>query len=331
LNYRSVADLNRCIVAQQHRLPRDIDLVVGIPRNGLLAANLIALHLNLPMADLDGYLAGRLVGGGVRLQTNDIPQDIGSLKALVVDDSIHSGQALNEAKERINAAGLEENVVYACVFADPNATDKVDFYFDTCPMPRVFEWNIMHQIHLERSCVDIDGVLCRDPREEENDDGQRYEQFVATVESLVVPSVPVGWLVTCRLEKYRKSTVEWLARQGIRYRHLVMMNHPDKASRVASGGHASFKASVYRRVDAVLFIESSMKQAADIAQLTGRDVFCMETREMINPSFLARSRRLVREPSAWPKPDLGRLVSRVRYLLKVRTRLRKGIARITGK
>ena len=58
MNYRSVNDLNHCIVANLHRLPRDIDLVVGIPRSGVLAASLIALHLNLPLVDLDGFIEG---------------------------------------------------------------------------------------------------------------------------------------------------------------------------------------------------------------------------------------------------------------------------------
>lgn len=44
--------MNDTIVRNLHRLPRDIDLVVGIPRSGLLAANLLSLAANIPMADL---------------------------------------------------------------------------------------------------------------------------------------------------------------------------------------------------------------------------------------------------------------------------------------
>ncbi len=317
MNYRSVSDLNSCIVAQQHRLPRDIDLVVGIPRSGLLAANLIALHLNLPMTDLDGFLAGRLIESGLRLERKECRKDIRSLKALVVDDSIHSGRALSETKERVRSAGLDQNVIYACVFADPNSTGKTDFYFDTCPMPRIFEWNIMHHAHLEHTCVDIDGVLCRDPSEDENDDCSRYASFLGSVELLMRPSVEIGWLVTCRLEKYRAATIAWLDRHGIRYRELIMMDYANKAARVAAGSHSAFKAEVYRKTNAVLFIESSPEQALKIAQITGRDVFCMETREMINPTLSAKLLRMRREPSKIRGPNLRNLAYRLRKWLRL--------------
>jgi len=42
----------------------------------------------------------------------------------------------------------------------------------------VFEWNALHHSNPERFCVDIDGVLCRDPTEAENDDGESYLEFL---------------------------------------------------------------------------------------------------------------------------------------------------------
>jgi orotate phosphoribosyltransferase len=103
-------------------------------------------------------------------------------KALVVDDTVHRGNEIRKVKERINAAGLGQRVVYACVYVAPQSQDKVDYWFELVPPPRVFEWNLMHHSFLEDSCMDIDGVLCRDPSPEENDDGPRYREFVANVE-----------------------------------------------------------------------------------------------------------------------------------------------------
>ncbi|RUU06821.1 phosphoribosyltransferase, partial [Mesorhizobium sp. M7A.T.Ca.TU.009.01.3.2] len=37
MHYRSISDMNDAIVRGLHRLPRDIDLVVGVPRSGVLA------------------------------------------------------------------------------------------------------------------------------------------------------------------------------------------------------------------------------------------------------------------------------------------------------
>ena len=49
--YRSMNDLNQAIVAWTRTLPRSPDLIVGIPRSGLLVANMIALYMNRAMTD----------------------------------------------------------------------------------------------------------------------------------------------------------------------------------------------------------------------------------------------------------------------------------------
>ncbi len=295
VNYRSINDLNAGIVANLHRLPRDLDLIVGIPRSGLLAANLIALHLNLPLADLDGFIAGRILGGGQRLKTKQkSDRPFASLKALVVDDSITSGNALDQCRERLRAAGLDHNVLYLCAFVDAWAVSKVDIFLEVCPMPRVFEWNLFHHPMLENCCVDIDGVLCRDPIEAENDDGIAYEKFLTNVSPLIVPSVMIGALVTSRLEKYRALTEAWLANAGIKHQRLLMMQYPNQAARMRANRYAEYKAEAYVKLNAPLFIESSLRQAEGIVRLTGRPVFCTENRNLLTPATVTPIRQQAR-------------------------------------
>jgi len=287
MNYRSIADLNKAIKSWISELPGDLDLVVGIPRSGLLAAALLSLYLDLPLTDVDGLCEGRILATGRRFGRERISglwQR--KLKVLVVDDSINSGTQMREVKARIETAGLSHEIYYAAVYASPKGHRYVDYWYEIVDTPRVFEWNIMHHHILINCCVDIDGVLCRDPMPEENDDGERYLKFLTSVKPLVVPTKPIGWLVTCRLEKYRKITEEWLQRHGIQYNELVMMDLPDKATRVALGAHAKFKAQVYKSVNAALFIESSYSQAQVIARLAGKPVLCIETGQMINPNFV---------------------------------------------
>ena len=64
MNYRSLADINAAIINGMTRMPQPIDVVVGIPRSGLLPANLLCLALNIPLADLDGFCAGRVLSMG---------------------------------------------------------------------------------------------------------------------------------------------------------------------------------------------------------------------------------------------------------------------------
>ena len=295
MNYRSVADLNADARRLAHRLPKNYDLVVGIPRSGLLAANLLCLHLDRPMTDVDGLCAGRILQAGHRF---DAGTDFANVeRILVVDDSVASGRQMRETKERLEREGLsdEYDIDYAAIYISTDGYSYVDHWSSVVERYRVFEWNLMHHPLLERFCVDIDGVLCRDPTDEENDDGERYREFVESVSPRVIPSERIGWLVTSRLERYREGTERWLAEHGIEYDELVMMDHPNAAARREAGDHGQFKAEVYRSTGAELFIESSHWQAVEIAQATGKPVYCYETNELITPDALRQAEQKGRQ------------------------------------
>jgi len=318
MNYRSVADLNRDIIAWAKLLPRDLELIVGIPRSGLLAANLLALHLNLPMTDVEGLVCGRVFACGQRTSGRiDGPTFLSvPRKVLIVDDTVSAGQQKQLVRQLITSASLPHVILYGAVYAASRDADQlVDSYYTIVPTPRYFEWNILHHGVLAMSCVDIDGVLCRDPTPEENDDGPQYLQFIREVRPTFVPTVPVGWLVTSRLEKYRRDTEEWLVRNGIQFRTLLMMDLPDKQARLASGSHASFKARHYRDTQTCLFIESSPQQAMEIAHLSGKYVFCTDTMQMIPPTLPAQGYRNARR---WARRLRRRCSTRLRELWGLR-------------
>jgi orotate phosphoribosyltransferase len=279
VNYRSINDLNEDVKAFVHKLPRDLDLIVGIPRSGLLVANLIALYLNLPFTDVDGLRERRIFQSGLRLG-----KKFGfdkCKKVLVVDDSVFAGKSMKAVKSIIDSANLPYQIYYAAVYATSRYHGEIDLWHELVEPPRFFEWNTSTHDVLTQSCVDLDGVFCRDPTKEENDDGDKYRYFIANVEPIFIPSVEIGWIVTSRLEKYRDLTEEWLKRHGIRYRNLVMMNFPDKEARIASQSYSTFKAEAYKSTGAILFIESSLKQAQEIAKLTGKEVLCVESNRLI--------------------------------------------------
>ena len=283
MNYRSIKTLNRQLVGWLSELPRDIDLIVGVPRSGLLAASILALHLNRQLTDVDGLLEGRLTSCGRSHKPLSLlkPRNV-----LIVDDSVNEGGQLLAVRQQLAAAQLPHRLQYAAVYVKPGSEHLVDFFCERLKTPRLFEWNLVCHPILLTSCLDIDGVLCEDPRPEDNDDGERYEEFLRTTKPLMIPTVPVGWLVTNRLEKYRGLTEAWLAKHGVRYiAGLVMMDLPNKATRIALQAHSSYKAAVYKAMGANLFIESSASQAEEIATLAGKHVLCMETREMVEPKI----------------------------------------------
>jgi uncharacterized HAD superfamily protein/hypoxanthine phosphoribosyltransferase len=275
LTVRSVTDLTQAIAANLHRIDRSsFDVVVGIPRSGMIPAAIIATHLQMPLADVGGYAKGIVNGrGGKGIATAE--------RVLLVDDSVNQGRAMATAAAIVKQRA--RSVTRLAIFGPykPEAAHAVDVAFADCPGPRVFAWNMAKHKRLGRWGMDFDGVLCRDNTNAENDDGPRYEAFVAGAEPLFLPRRPVGHIVTCRLEKYRAATEAWLQRHGVEFGQLHMMPFETKAERMAAGNRGGWKAGIVREIGVEMFIESCPKQAGIIARKAGVPVWCARTQEVI--------------------------------------------------
>lgn len=171
-------------------------------------------------------------------------------------------------------------------FVQNDSRALVDLHLEVAPQPRVFEWNIMHNPCLANACFDIDGVLCVDPTSHENDDGPRYIEFLERTLPMVIPSVKVKHVVTSRLEKYRPQTEAWLARHGVQYEQLHMIDLPTAAERRRLNMHHKHKAKVYRSdPQATLFVESEPRQALEIMRASHKPVYCTEDNVMYMPGM----------------------------------------------
>ena len=276
--YRNISDLNNIILKRLSILPRDFDLIVGIPRSGMLPANLLALYLNKPYTDLNSFVNGHIYKSGARGQFFDIKS---FQKILVVDDSIASGSAIQKCKDSLHEISADFSLSFCAIYIVPGKEKLVDYYFETIPQPRYFQWNILNHTALEKSCFDIDGVLCADPTEDQNDDGPKYIDFILNAPPLFVPGVKIGTIVTSRLEKYRTETETWLIKNNVKYNDLVMLDLPNKEARQRANSHAEHKANTYKLGNYVLFVESSLNQALEINRITKKPVVCTENFEMI--------------------------------------------------
>lgn len=278
MNFRTIADLNRIIINNIYKISKDVDLIVGIPRSGMLPALLISLYLNLPLTDFDSLLQERIYKNGSTKIKKDWINDISEArKILIVEDSSNSGRSLKEVREQLLNFKYNNKIEILTIFVTSETKKMTDLYFDICPNPRVFEWNLMHNNILKDCCVDIDGVLCEDPTEEQNDDGERYIDFIRNSPVKNRPSKKIGYLVTSRLEKYREETIKWLEKNDIEYDNLIMLNVNTKEERQKLNCHAIFKADVYKKLkDTCIFIESNKEQAQKINELTKKPVFCYE-------------------------------------------------------
>jgi uncharacterized HAD superfamily protein len=243
---------------------------------------MLALQLNLRLTDVEGLIAGRTLAKGTRPTRADAAP--ARRRVVVVDDSAHTGREMRRVRGQIEAAGLDAEITYAVAFASRRAHAEVDLAAEIVEPPRIFSWNIMHVPEiLARTCMDIDGVLCADPAADQNDDGPEYARFISDTPALFLPSAPVKYVVTARLEKYRAATERWLAENRVEYEQLVMMDLEDAEERRRAGSHARHKAEFYAGSDSDLFVESDHRQATEIADRSGRQVFAVDRKEMVYP------------------------------------------------
>src|SRR5687768_3323437 len=103
MNYRSFSDLRHLIVKSIPKLQfQNFDLIVGIPRSGMVPAYIIALYLNKKCCDIDSLINNAtLRTGSTRRAKNLIMNSHEAKKILLVDDSIDSGVSLTNELQKL--------------------------------------------------------------------------------------------------------------------------------------------------------------------------------------------------------------------------------------
>lgn len=265
MNFITYADLAQIVSNNLYKIPKDVDLIVGVPKSGMLVASMIALHLNLPLTDVDSLLEDKIFQSGYTKRKNNwITHPKEAKKILIVEDSSISGKSFNELKEKMEQYKYKNKLVYLIALVTEERKNLADIYLKICNAPRMFEWNYMHHAFLEKACVEIDGVLCQNPNEEEISNEENYIKFINNVKPRVIPTRKIGYLTTNRPEKYRKQTEKWLKKNNIQYDNLIMLD-------------SKLKGQQYKQLeDTILFIESNPKVASKIATISNKPVFCVQ-------------------------------------------------------
>lgn len=288
MHFRSLTDLADIVRSNLHRLPGDIELVVGVPRSGMVPAGMIALLIDRHLLDLESFLKGEIPGKGTTRGIPDAPAPDDLRRVLIVEDSISSGRSIEAVRKRIAETYPHLTPIYLAVIAAPHSSHMVDMFFDTCPHPRAFEWNLLNSWVCEEGGFDLDGVFCVDPNETENDDGAHYLKFLQEAQILRRPGKRLRRIITSRLEKYRPETEDWLSRAGIEFDRLDMLSGVDATERREKRLHAPFKAKLYAADPKMkVFIESDPAQAQEIARLSGKPVLDFTNMMIASPETLS--------------------------------------------
>ncbi|MBA7492406.1 hypothetical protein ES702_02956 [subsurface metagenome] len=249
------------------------DIIAGVPRSGMIAAGILSSHLNLSLASVDRANGLIILQGGVR----DSPTP--GKKILVLDDSAHSAFFTTWIHGFLSGYDVKT----AAIYVEEEVKGRLDYWSKICPQPRLFSWGFMNCDLLKIACIDMDGVLCVNPTNNQNDDGPRYKDFLINTTQIYRPlRRPIHSIVSSRMEKHRSLTEAWLKKHNIAYTHLILTNYMSASDRQKDNRYAELKAEYYKSVNCGWFVESDPLQAKRIGELTGKPVICSETLESFN-------------------------------------------------
>lgn len=278
-NYHDYNYINALLFNNLHRIPNDIDAIVGIPRSGMITAVILAEFKSLPVTDIFSFVQGidavNLNSNGSRTKQF---KNSGINHILLVDDTAGTGNTMRNSVNFIRDKYKDLKITTFSTFVESFSTNAVDIYCE------VMRYQFMPYSILKRgmplACIDMDGIFTEDVPPMYDTDDENYVNFLMNQRQMYVPDSNVGVIVTGRLEKYRDVTEAWLKKHNIRYSHLVMLNLESKLqrNRINVG---EYKANVYLKSGRDLFIESNYNEAITIKKISNKAVYCTQICNMV--------------------------------------------------
>jgi orotate phosphoribosyltransferase len=180
-----------------------------------------------------------------------------------------------------------KDILFASVYCNPNAVVKPDFWIEDLEHPCFLEWNFFNSMFTKNIATDFDGVLCHDCSIEQDDDGEKYIDFIKNAKpKYLMRKDEIPLIITARLEKYREETEKWLHRYKIRFKKLIM--HPaltleernkDNIVKYKSKYISEWEKTVINRNMWIfpIFIESNDFLARKIAEETNIIIVCTDS------------------------------------------------------
>ena len=296
INYISYNQMFDDIRNNLGRLPR-ADLVLSIPRSGLVPAAVITKFLNVNTMtinkfcdivenseDIQEALHKELVKSdfSVVFQAKEIKN------ILVVDDTVYSGRQIEKWSERVHGDCFKEfDIIFLTIYKEWNVSGDI-FLVDLFPVTKdsiikssLYEWTIWNRRDLmPYIAFDLDGVFCVDPPDDH--DTEAYENYLQHPIPLYTPVLNKGYstnVITYRIEKYRDVTSKFLANRGIECT-LYMVGCDTREERNSTCNPAVYKTAVLKTLNVVLYVESNDWEAQAIHQLWGKPVLCIQTNKI---------------------------------------------------
>lgn len=310
--YKSYSDLINDIKAGFSLLySHHFDLVVGIPRSGMIPAYMISLGLNVNCTTVQAFIKNEeLSHGSTRKAANKIrfPQE--ASRVLLVDDSIQSGSSLKGILNEIPPE-LKTKITSLVVYGVESVRTDVDIILKRVPLPRMFEWNIFHHSKFSEFCIDMDILVSLNP-EYKYGPNDRFK----LEKTFILPNNNFHSLVTGIPEEYRKKTEQWLMSQNIKFDNLIMYKANNAEGEIGTNNHKNsyyHKAVYYKQSNLLLYITNDPLLAKAICEIATKPVFCAKNNTMYNPG---KVKLLIKDPLYIPR-ESEKFYHRTKKILKL--------------
>jgi orotate phosphoribosyltransferase len=253
----------------------DCKYILGVARSGLLPATIISAAIHKPVYSINQKtLEITNLGGGSRfddLKTGSI--------VYLIDDSSWTGNSTCELKNLISEK-IKDKIKTVSIYTSHLAYKKVDIYSRLIHPWHLFEWNLYNTAY--NNAYDIDGLICRDFKPEEDDDGEIYKKVMKNMKlTKIQPRKKPVVFITARLEKYREETEKWLLDNEFKIKELIMGPWQTKQERELIN-MGEWKAAQFNKCDADIYVESSDYLAKEISKHTHKLVICPESKSVYN-------------------------------------------------
>jgi orotate phosphoribosyltransferase len=215
--------------------PEHYDIIIAIPRSGLIFGGIVANKLGIPLTTPDMFLKNEY------WSSKQWDNNYTFKKALVFDDSITRVSGTMHG-EMIKLKGGRSDVQYvrAAMFVTEETKGYPELYCKVLPFcPHFFEWNLLHLKMGKRQYppIDMDGVLCEECPAGVDADETKYIEWVQNAKPYLIPKWTIPYIISGRLEKYRPQTEKWLKDHNVKYDKLILWNLSDKSQRTHHGVH----------------------------------------------------------------------------------------------
>lgn len=262
-NYSKMNTVTDDVVEWCKSISSDFDVVVAIPRSGLIAGSIISTYFGKPLSTPEMIIENK------KWMSKKADNSNFYNRILLVDDLLWTGKQMNEVREQLRTKLPTINIRCAALYINESLTNEVNLFYKTVPDNSLChcDYNLMHA-RPGKIAYDLDGVLCFDW-----DNISNYENHLCTVKPYRIPVYEIDCILTARLEIYRPVTEQWLKDHDVKWKKLYMRNTENQDV-------VQFKSEILLKENPEIYVESHPFYADLIHKETGLTVVCTDNNTM---------------------------------------------------